>query len=148
MMRIIIVVLSFIIVGLFAVLWKYQRQIKDICRQLHFLKEHDSNMRIMTDIRWGNLSELCKELNEILQQQKLERRAYMRKEREISETYTNLSHDIRTPLTSLDGYFQLLEKSANESDKSRYLSIIQERIESLKNMLDLHTQNFKMKNMR
>ena len=34
----------------------------------------------------------------------------MRKEREISETYTNLSHDIRTPLTSLDGYFQLLEK--------------------------------------
>lgn len=37
MMRIIIVVLSFIIVGLFAVLWKYQRQIKDICRQLHFL---------------------------------------------------------------------------------------------------------------
>ena len=98
MMRIIIVVLSFIIVGLFAVLWKYQRQIKDICRQLHFLKEHDSNMRIMTDIRWGNLSELCKELNEILQQQKLERRAYMRKEREISETYTNLSHDIRTPL--------------------------------------------------
>ena len=136
MMRIIIVVLSFIIVGLFAVLWKYQRQIKDICRQLHFLKEHDSNMRIMTDIRWGNLSELCKELNEILQQQKLERRAYMRKEREISETYTNLSHDIRTPLTSLDGYFQLLEKSANESDKSRYLSIIQERIESLKNMLE------------
>ena len=117
MMRIIIVVLSFIIVGLFAVLWKYQRQIKDICRQLHFLKEHDSNMRIMTDIRWGNLSELCKELNEILQQQKLERRAYMRKEREISETYTNLSHDIRTPLTSLDGYFQLLEKSANESDR-------------------------------
>ena len=60
----------------------------------------------------------------------------MRKEREISETYTNLSHDIRTPLTSLDGYFQLLEKSANESDKSRYLSIIQERIESLKNMLE------------
>ena len=53
MMRIIIVVLSFIIVGLFAVLWKYQRQIKDICRRLHFLKEHDSNMRIMTDIRMG-----------------------------------------------------------------------------------------------
>ena len=53
----------------------------------------------------------------------------MRKEREISETYTNLSHDIRTPLTSLDGYSSVVGKSANESDKSRYLSIIQERID-------------------
>lgn len=39
-------------------------------------------------------------------------------------------------LTSLDGYFQLLESAENEEDKKRYIHIIQERIESLKEMLE------------
>ena len=45
----------------------------------------------------------------------------------IADIYTNLSHDIRTPLTSLDGYFQLLEEAKEESDRKRYIGIIQER---------------------
>lgn len=135
-MKIMIVGLMVIIAGLLAILWKYQRQIKEICRQLHFLKEYDSNMRITTDIRWGGMKNLSEELNEFLYRQKEHRKTYIRKEREISEIYTNLSHDIRTPLTSLDGYFQLLEKSTDEEDKARYLAIIQERIGSLKHMLE------------
>lgn len=54
----------------------------------------------------------------------------------IADIYTNLSHDIRTPLTSLDGYFQLLEEAKEESDRKRYIGIIQERIGSLKEMLE------------
>ena len=55
----------------------------------------------------------------------------------IAEIYTNLSHDIRTPLTSLDGYFQLLEEAEQESDRQRYLKVIQERIaEFIKEMLE------------
>ena len=54
----------------------------------------------------------------------------------IADTYTNLSHDIRTPLTSLDGYFQLLEEAEVEADRTRYIQIIQERIDSLKEMLE------------
>lgn len=40
------------------------------------------------------------------------------------------------PLTSLDGYFQLLEETQEENDRKRYIQIIQERIESLKEMLE------------
>lgn len=54
----------------------------------------------------------------------------------ISDTYTNLSHDIRTPLTSLDGYFQLLEQSEDAEEQKHYMDIIQERIHSLKEMLE------------
>ena len=57
-------------------------------------------------------------------------------EQMIADIYTNLSHDIRTPLTSLDGYFQLLEEAKEESDRKRYIGIIQERIGSLKEMLE------------
>lgn len=135
-MRIIIGILVSVILFLSYMLWKYERQIDDICRQLRFLKEHDSNMMITTDFTKGNLSVLTKDLNDFLYIQKEEKKAYRKKEKEISDTYTNLSHDIRTPLTSLDGYFQLLEVSEKEADRKRYLSVIQERIDNLKGMLE------------
>ncbi len=58
------------IVILAAVLWKYQRQMKDICRQIAFLREHDSNMLITTQIRAGGVGELAEELNELLLEMK------------------------------------------------------------------------------
>ena len=42
----------------------------------------------------------------------------------------------RQPLTSLDGYFQLMEECENIEDQKRYLSIIHERIHSLNEMLE------------
>ena len=55
---------------------------------------------------------------------------------QLKETITNLSHDIRTPLTSLDGYFQLLQQSDSEEERRKYVGIIQSRISSLKEMLE------------
>ena len=124
------------IVILAVVLWKYQRQMKDICRQIAFLREHDSNMLITTQIRAGGVGELAEELNELLLEMKSEHREYMEKEGEIARIYTDLSHDIRTPLTSLDGYFQLLRETRDPEEQERYIRIIQERIGSLKEMLE------------
>ena len=64
----------------------------------------------------------------------------------ISDTYTNLSHDIRTPLTSLDGYFQLMETCEDQEEQRRYMKIIQERIGSLKEMLEELFTFTKLKN--
>ena len=65
-----------------------------------------------------------------------EKQYYQEKETLIADTYTNLSHDIRTPLTSLDGYIQLMEECENIEDQKRYLSIVHERIHSLNEMLE------------
>ena len=116
--------------------WKYQRQMKDICRQLAFLRKHESNMVITREIEYGGIKELTDQLNELLADSRKERKAYLEKEKMISDTYTNLSHDIRTPLTSMDGYFQLLEESDSREEQQRYMKIIQERIGSLKDMLE------------
>lgn len=129
-------ILVFAILLLIGTLWKYQRQVKDICRQLAFLKENESNMMITRDFASGGIGELTDLLNDFLIRQRAEKKKYLEKERMISDTYTNLSHDIRTPLTSLDGYFQLLEESREEEEQKRYLKIIQERIACLKEMLE------------
>ena len=135
-MYIVIGVLSIAILIFICILVNYKRQIKDICRQLRFLQEHESNMLITKEMQWGHIGELTELLNEMLKERKKERTAYRKKEQMIADIYTNLSHDIRTPLTSLDGYFQLLEEAKEESDRKRYIGIIQERIGSLKEMLE------------
>ena len=135
-MYIVIGVLSIAILILICILVNYKRQIRDICRQLRFLQECDSNMLITTEMKKGHIEELAELLNTLLKERKKERADYQKKERMIADIYTNLSHDIRTPLTSLDGYFQLLEETQEENDRKRYIQIIQERIESLKEMLE------------
>lgn len=129
-------VLSVLILILIGILISYKRQVKDICRQLRFLQECDSNMLITTEMKKGHIEELAELLNTLLKERKKERADYQKKEQMIADIYTNLSHDIRTPLTSLDGYFQLLEETQEENDRKRYIQIIQERIESLKEMLE------------
>lgn len=128
------------------IVFYYQRQVKHICRQLAFLKEHESNMLIARSIESGHIGELTDCLNELLSRQREERRVHQEKEQAISEIYTSLSHDIRTPLTSLDGYVQMLEKAENEEERARYMAIISERIGSLKEMLEELFTYTKLKN--
>jgi len=145
-MYIVIGILAGIIILQFIIMWKYQRQVKDICRQLAFMMKHDSNMFINHEFDVGGIGKLSDKLNELLELRRKEKQHYQEKEALIADTYTNLSHDIRTPLTSLDGYFQLMEECENIEDQKRYLSIIHERIHSLNEMLEELFMFTKLKN--
>ncbi|MGN0404634.1 MAG: sensor histidine kinase [Bariatricus sp.] len=145
-MYIVIGILIGIIVIQWIVLWKYQRQVKDICRQLAFLMKHDSNMMINREFDMGGIGILSDRLNELLELRRKEKQHYQEKEALIADTYTNLSHDIRTPLTSLDGYIQLMEECEDMEEQQRYLSIIHERIHSLNEMLEELFTFTKLKN--
>ena len=145
-MYIVIGILAGIIILQFIIMWKYQRQVKDICRQLAFLMKHDSNMLIHREFGLGGIGMLSDRLNDLLELRRKEKQYYQEKETLIADTYTNLSHDIRTPLTSLDGYFQLMEACENVEEQRRYLSIIHERIHSLNEMLEELFMFTKLKN--
>lgn len=145
-MYIIIGILAGIIILQSIIMWKYQRQVKDICRQLAFLMKHDSNMFIHREFGLGGIGMLSDRLNDLLELRRKEKQYYQEKETLIADTYTNLSHDIRTPLTSLDGYFQLMEACENVEEQKRYLNIIHERIHSLNEMLEELFMFTKLKN--
>lgn len=145
-MYIIIGILAGIIILQSIIIWKYQRQVKDICRQLAFLMKHDSNMLIHREFDLGGIGMLSDRLNDLLELRRKEKQYYQEKETLIADTYTNLSHDIRTPLTSLDGYFQLMEACENVEEQRRYLNIIHERIHSLNEMLEELFMFTKLKN--
>lgn len=114
--KILTVILAVSVAVLIAVLVKIRAQLRDINEQLDFLCEKDTNMLLLTDTNMADIGRLKERINRFLEQWHRQREAAAKKEQMISDTYTNLSHDIRTPLTSLDGYFQLLR---DETDKER-----------------------------
>lgn len=146
MCYIIIGILSVALLLLFFILWIFVRQIQDICRQLSFLMEQDSNIRITSQLDYGGMGKLVDTLNKIMKERKENKKKYMEKEAYLSDVYTNLSHDIRTPLTSLDGYIQLLEECESKEEQKRYLWIARERIHSLKEILEELFTFSKLKN--
>lgn len=71
-MYVIVGILVGVIITLICILGSYMRQVKDICRQLRFLREHESNMLITKRIKLGNIKELTDLLNEMIKERKEE----------------------------------------------------------------------------
>lgn len=130
------VIATIIAIGLVIVLFMYRRQVKRTCRQLVFIKEHDTNMKLYDESVFSELSSLKEHMNEVIASSIKIKREALQNEELLKETITNISHDIRTPLTSLDGYFQLLQQSDSEEEKEKYIAIIRERLDSLGSMLE------------
>lgn len=144
--KILTAVLAIIVIIMAAVLLKIRAQLRDINDQLDFLYENDTNMLIGTDTNLIYLGQFKQRVNRFVEQWHKKRAEAAKKEQMISDTYTNLSHDIRTPLTSLDGYFQLLKDEKDEKLQAHYIGIIQECIASLKDILEELFMFTKLKN--
>ena len=114
----------------------YRRQIKNVKSQISFLNQHETNMLITSDQKSGCVAELTDELNTLIEQTAALRKEIADNESHLKDTIINLSHDIRTPLTSMDGYFQLLLKSDDPEERQQYAAVISDRLFSLKEMLD------------
>lgn len=92
----------------------------------------ETNTLIDISSRDRHMRRLAAALNDQLRHLRSERLRYQQKNLEIGETITNISHDLRTPMTAIYGYLDLLRKSENPEDTARYLNIIENRMNALK----------------
>lgn len=65
-----------------------------------------------------------------------ERNDYLDGNRKVSEAVTGISHDIRTPLTAINSYLDLMAEETDESLKAQYLERIKSRTLSLSDLAD------------
>lgn len=128
------------------VLMAYRHQIKSLRRQLEYITNHDTNMRLTTDIDFKEMDQLVLALNEMIDRNDKLRITYQHQDEELRDIVMNLSHDIRTPLTSLDGYFQLLVETESAIERARYSEVIQGRIKSLSELLEQLFMYMKVQN--
>lgn len=122
-------------ITLLMILLNFKRQVKNACRCIRFNNKHTSNRRLI-EYSFKSINELNSEINNILDKTAKNQIETQKNEAALKETLVNLSHDIRTPLTSLKGYFQLMQKCENQQDRQRYTKIINNRITSLQDMLE------------
>lgn len=113
-----------------------KRQIKDICRQMQFKNKNNSNLLITRNFGMKEIDELVDALNKMVGKYQSEKTEMEEKDIRLKETITNISHDIRTPLTSLSGYFELLKETESKEEQEHYLEVMGERITCLKEMLE------------
>jgi len=131
-----IIVLLIVIISLFTAFIYYRRQVFRLSRQMAFMNENRTQMLLTGDINYREFNLLINEINKRIVEINKAQDEFIHKENEIKEMMANISHDIRTPLTSLDGYFQLLTDAKTEEERQRYITIIKSRIESLNDMLE------------
>jgi len=94
-------------------------------------------MRATTETFDKDISKLCNTINDILDKQKIIIIASEKSNREFRQAITNISHDLRTPLTSAIGYIQMIKSGNTPDDKKReYLDVIENRLKSLANLMN------------
>jgi signal transduction histidine kinase len=137
MLWLIIIMLILVIGVLYAYILLYKREIRDMVKRLQFIRDNDTNMKINLQIKVKEINELAIQLNHMINYYKIEKIAISKAQHEFKEEITNISHDLRTPLTSIAGYVQMLEAEKTPVEKkAEYYNIIRRRIETLVKMLD------------
>ena len=114
----------------------YRRQIWDICRQMQFLMESGSKQNIRLSASDKDLKRLAKQIDEWRRRQNMREIELRTKDRQLKEALANVSHDIRTPLTSLKGYFTLFRMEEEPEKREEYLDVMQERMNTLSELLE------------
>ena len=129
-------ILLIIILALCAKLWLLQKSMDEICTELMEHLSQDTNTLLLISSRDRHVRRLAAELNGQLRLLRKQRLQYLNGDRELKEAVTNISHDLRTPLTAICGYLDLLEREEKSEAATRYLSLIENRVQALKQLTE------------
>ena len=96
----------------------------------------DLNYKIDTRFLYGSFREFGEQLNSLAEAAKLAAERQTRSERMKTELITNVSHDIKTPLTSIINFVDLMKKPHTEAEGEEYLAVLDRQSQRLKKLID------------
>lgn len=96
----------------------------------------NGNARLRMSAPEKSMEELLTAINSLLELRQNEQTESAAKELALRRQIANVSHDLRTPLTSILGYLQLLDSAAlSQQERQEYLQIVKERAKSLQELI-------------
>ena len=128
-----------LIIAIFVLIVKIrimQISMDEICSCVAKHLSSDTNQLITISSRDKHVRRFASEIARQLAELRRHHRQYVHGDRELKEAVTNISHDLRTPLTAISGYLDLLEREEKSENVQRYLSQIRNRTEVLKNLTE------------
>ena len=136
LLLIVIGILLLIIFVLVAKVWFLRKSAQEITEAFRDRLTVDTNTLIDISTRDPYMRKLAADINVQLRLLRQQRHKYLNGDRELKEAVTNISHDLRTPLTAICGYLDLLEREEKSEDTARYLSLIENRVDAMKQLTE------------
>lgn len=132
----IIIALAFCVVGSLLYLLSLRASLKEVARELNDKLKTDTNTLISISSGDRAMRTLASEINCQLHLLRKERLKLQHGDMELKNAVTNISHDLRTPLTAICGYLDLLAQQPQSEASERYLSVIRERTDAMRGLTE------------
>lgn len=131
---IVLLILNIVFITRFYLL---NRVIHDATKQIEEIELHpERNRQIKALATNKKMEKLLKNINDIYGARQQERIIYQRRETQIRREIENISHDLRTPLTSIIGYVELIQDpNTLDKEKEEYTQIIKKRAKILQGFI-------------
>ena len=136
LLLIIIGILLLIIFVLLAKVYFLRKSAQEISEAFRDRLTVDTNTLIDISTRDPYMRQLAADINMQLRLLRNQRHKYLTGDRELKEAVTNISHDLRTPLTAICGYLDLLEREEKSENTARYLCLIENRVDAMKQLTE------------
>ncbi|OBR89815.1 MULTISPECIES: HAMP domain-containing sensor histidine kinase [Clostridium] len=136
-MYLFIIILLGILAGIsITLLFLTKSEIKHITGSLKKINDIDTNQKVTLSFQNRSLQNLAREINKNIDKKQQTEVKYKHMDMELRQAIANISHDLRTPLTSIIGYIQLIKSDdLSKDEKNEYIDIILNRAKSLKMLI-------------
>ncbi|MBU5266964.1 sensor histidine kinase [Virgibacillus proomii] len=134
-MNIVVVVMIVIIIVLVIYIGLIQLQLRNINLQLEKrLREH-TRQPVSVELINKDINKLTSNINKYLKAEENIRLKSIREDKKFRELIVNISHDLRTPLTAIKGYQQLMKREELSQEQLKRLKIAEKHTEDLENLI-------------
>lgn len=118
-------------------LLEYNKKLNQIKSALREIYNGNNNVHLNTDELKGTLKELATYVNDVSNGFSNAVQESLKSERLRTELITNVSHDIKTPLTSIINYVDLIKQENIEDEKvNEYIKVLDQKSQRLKKLID------------
>jgi len=132
-----LIIVSIIAVYFLTRLFSLKKEVKKISKQLQGYNNRKTNKKIDMKLLDNDIENLGSEINQLIDLHVKENMEKIRFENELKQAVSNMSHDLRTPLTSILGYIQMAESDdVSDDEKKEYLSVAKKRAKRLETLLN------------
>lgn len=136
MVYLIIAVLTLAVVYLLVRLLSLKKALKGAEKQLKEInRELEENRIVKLAVPDKDAEELLTVINESLQVIREHKNIYVKREKELKQQIENISHDLRTPLTSMLGYLRLMETGGLSPEEKEDLQTVIRKAERLQELI-------------
>lgn len=118
-------------------LFYVEKQVNSMTNQLTDINKNKTDKGVTIGLLNKKIEALAEKINENIEGKRQCEANKIKLENDLRQTIANMSHDLRTPLTSIIGYIQFLKlDNTDEKERKEYLNIAEQRAKALESLLN------------